>query len=365
MRRSVRTMLRLVQYGRKIQETGSGREAWKILQNDKIDLIIADYTLPGINGIELLRRVRDNRDLRDTLYLIITAEANREVVAEAAEYDVDGYLALPFDSATLGKTIDAILARASSPEPMVVHLKKARELIEAGNVPEAIKETRKAVTAKPDSSRPLRELGKLYMQIDKKKEAIKCFQKSVALNQLDITSHYNLGKLFVEEDKVDLAVQHFSRALAINPRRRDWSFDFATLLLERNQKEEAAKILGSILRHNPDDVGLLEEVGNIATRNDLDNLAVKCFQMVVKKQPKNMASHKMLGILLQRNKKNADAVTHLEKAASEYAEDLEVLLALSRAYLDMGRIVRADKWASTAARIYPDNLEIKNLLRSL
>lgn len=365
MRRSVRTMLRLLQYGRKIQETGNGGEAWKFLQNRKVDLIIADYTLPGMNGIELLRRVRGDRKLRDTLFLIITAEANREVVAEAAEYDVDGYLALPFDSATLAKTIDTIFSKAVSPEPMIVHLRTARDLKEEGKLAEAIKETEKAAAAKPDSSRPLREQGKLYMESGDKEKAISCFQKSIALNQLDITSHYNLGKLFVEEDKVDQAVQHFSRALEINPRGHEWAFDFASLLLEKNEKEEAGKIFTSILKRNPDDIDLLVETGKTAARHNLESLAIKCFQTVIKKQPQNTYTHKMLGILLQRNKKNKEAVNHLEKAVADYGEDLGVLLSLARAYFDMDRIVRADKWATTASRLYPDNLEIKKLLRSL
>ncbi|MGM0681304.1 MAG: response regulator, partial [Thermodesulfobacteriota bacterium] len=208
MRRSVRTMLRMARYDQKILETGNGKEAWKFLQKNKVDLIIADYNLPGMNGVELLRNVRGNKEIRDTLFLIITAETNREVVAEAAEYDVDGYLALPFDSATLGKTIDSILTRARSPEPMIVHLRAALKLKEEGKIYEAIKETKKAAAANPDTSRPLRELGKLYLGSNNKKEAIKCFQRSIALNQLDISSHYHLGRIFVEEDKVDQAVQH-------------------------------------------------------------------------------------------------------------------------------------------------------------
>lgn len=365
MRRSVRTMLRMAQYGRNIQETGNGTKAWEFLQKNRVDLIIADYTLPGINGIELLRRVRKDRKLRNTLFLIITAETNREVVAEAAEYDVDGYLGLPFNSATLSKTIDSILARARSPEPMVIHLRAARDLKEEGRISEAIVEARKAAAAKPDSSRPLRELGKLFIEIGDKKEARKYFRKSVALNQLDISSHYNLGKLFVEEDRVDQAVHHFSRALEINPRRQEWAFDFASLLLERQEKEEAARILGHILKYNPCDMELLIKAGDMAARNEMYELAIKCFQTSVKKEPDNLYSHKMLGIIYRHKRKNMEAVNHLEKAASEYGEELEVLMALAKAYYDMGRLVRADKWAGTASRLYPDNLEVKRLLRSL
>lgn len=365
MRRSVRTLLRMSHYGKDIQETNTGTKAWDFLRHNRVDLIIADYTLPGINGIELLQRVREDKELRDTLYLIITAETNREVVAEAAEYDVDGYLGLPFDSATLSNTIDSILARARSPEPMIVHLRASRDLKEEGRISEAIAEARKAAAAKPDSSRPLRELGKLFLKIDDKKEARKYFRKSVALNQLDISSHYNLGRLFVEKDRVDQAVHHFSRALEINPRRQDWAFDFAFLLLERREKEEAARILGHILKCNPGDIELLVKAGDMAARNDMYELAIKCFQTTVKKEPDNLYSHKMLGLIYRRKKQNMEAVNHLEKAVAEYGEELEVLLALARAYHDMDRLVRADKWAGTASQLYPDNLEVKRLLRSL
>jgi hypothetical protein len=91
-------------------------------------------------------------------------------------------------------------------------------------------------------------------------------------------------------------------------------------------------------------------------------LAIKCYRTILKDQSDNLHINKMLGIALQKNGAYNEAVLYLEKAASKFGEDLDLLLSLAQAFLAMNMLIRADKWASIAHRLYPDNREVKKIL---
>ncbi|MCJ7603984.1 MAG: response regulator, partial [Desulfobulbaceae bacterium] len=201
MRRSIRAMLKLINYGKEHFEAPNGREAWKFLtvNKAKIDFVIADYAMPFMKGTELLSRIRSHNTLRDIPFLMITAEANKEVVAEAAEHDVDAYLTKPFVTALLEHKIDELLSKAQNPDPLTLHLRLARDLEEKGDIPAAIEEAKKASAANPSSSRPFRELGRLMLKAGDMPKALKCFQKAIEINRLDVTSYHYLGQIFYRQ----------------------------------------------------------------------------------------------------------------------------------------------------------------------
>ncbi len=97
---AIRTMLRqmLLALGvrRQIDESGDGLQAWRALQAISYDLVICDINMPHMNGLELLRRLRADPRHQKTPFLMITGEVTEDIVAAAAESEVDGYLLKPF-----------------------------------------------------------------------------------------------------------------------------------------------------------------------------------------------------------------------------------------------------------------------------
>lgn len=364
MRRSVRAMLKLINYGKELHEAPNGREAWKFLakQENRIDFVISDYAMPFMSGTELLGRMRSDKKLRDIPFLMITAEANKEVVAEAAEQDVDAYLTKPFVTASLEHKINDLLEKSQKPDPLTLHLRAARDLEEKGDIPAAVEEAKKASAANPRSSRPFRELGRLLLKAGDLKKGLTCFKKAIEINRLDVTSYHYLGQLYYRQGEIDKAISYFARAMDISPRHSERALKFANLLVKKDKKAEAEKVLRLILKNTPNDNDIKEEIAEIALNHDILGLAVKCYRAILKDFSDRLDIHKKLGIALQRSDMNSEAALHLEKAVSKYGEDLDLLLSLARAYIGMGRLVRADKWASLAHRLYPDNREAKKVL---
>jgi CheY-like chemotaxis protein len=364
MRRSIRAMLKLINYGKELHESPNGKEAWKFLTANeaKIDFVISDYAMPFMKGTELLSRMRSHKNLRDIPFLMITAEANKEVVAEAAEHDVDAYLTKPFVTASLEHKIDELLARAQNPDPLTQHLILARDLEEKGDIPAAIEETKKASAANPKSSRPFRELGRLMLKAGDMPTSLKCFLKAIEINRLDVTSYHYLGQIFYRQGEIDKAVSYFAQAMEISPRHSERAIKFARLLVKKDSPAEAEKVLKLILKNNPTDTDIQEEIAALAMEQGLYPLAIKCFRTVLKEQPDNLSMNMKLGIALQKGGMNNDAILHLEKASSKHGEELDLLLSLAQAYYDMNMVVRADRCSSIALRLYPDSKEARQIL---
>ena len=81
-----------------------------MLQSGSFDFLITDWNMPGMTGIDLLKAVRADAKLAKMPVLMLTAEAKREQIIEAAQAGVSGYVIKPFTAVTLKEKIDKILA---------------------------------------------------------------------------------------------------------------------------------------------------------------------------------------------------------------------------------------------------------------
>ncbi|MCX7908109.1 MAG: response regulator [Ignavibacteria bacterium] len=74
-----------------------GNEAWNLLQKNKIDIVIADYDIPEINGLELCKKVRANPKLRSIYYILTTGYVDKELKIKALEDCVDDFINKPIE----------------------------------------------------------------------------------------------------------------------------------------------------------------------------------------------------------------------------------------------------------------------------
>ena len=108
MRRIVKNLLHDLGYAN-VTEADDGNTALPLLQNGSFDFLITDWNMPGMAGLDLLKAVRANDKLKKMPVLMLTAEAKREQIVEAAQAGVNGYVIKPFTAATLKEKIDKIL----------------------------------------------------------------------------------------------------------------------------------------------------------------------------------------------------------------------------------------------------------------
>ena len=85
----------------------NGKLALEALQKEKIDLIISDWNMPTMNGLELLKAVRESPELRHLPFIMVTAEAEQAHINVAIKAKVDAYILKPFSGEKLAEKIEA------------------------------------------------------------------------------------------------------------------------------------------------------------------------------------------------------------------------------------------------------------------
>ncbi|WP_034292010.1 response regulator [Herbaspirillum sp. RV1423] len=115
MRRIVTGLLKELEFT-KMAEAEDGSAALKILEAGAapITFVLTDWNMPVIDGLALLKKIRATPSLSHLPVLMITAEAKKENIVEAAQAGADGYIVKPFNAATLKDKIEKILARRAN-----------------------------------------------------------------------------------------------------------------------------------------------------------------------------------------------------------------------------------------------------------
>ncbi len=112
MRRIIKNLLRDLGFNN-TQEADDGMTALPMLKAGGIDFLVTDWNMPGMTGIDLLKAVRADDNLKSLPVLMVTAEAKREQIVEAAQAGVNGYVVKPFTAAVLKEKIDKIFERVN------------------------------------------------------------------------------------------------------------------------------------------------------------------------------------------------------------------------------------------------------------
>jgi two-component system chemotaxis response regulator CheY len=113
MRRIIKNLLRDLGFTQ-IAEADDGTTALPMLKAGDFDLLITDWNMPGMTGIDLLKAVRADEKLAKLPVLMVTAEARREQIIAAAQAGVNGYIIKPFTAATLKEKLEKIFARLNA-----------------------------------------------------------------------------------------------------------------------------------------------------------------------------------------------------------------------------------------------------------
>ena len=112
MRRIVKKILKDLRF-QDVIEAENGVEALRMLKSNKIDVIVSDWNMPEMTGLELLKRVRADEQLKGIPFLMVTAEAQKENIVEAVQAKVSNYVIKPFTPALLQERLAKILPPTS------------------------------------------------------------------------------------------------------------------------------------------------------------------------------------------------------------------------------------------------------------
>ncbi|PKG39865.1 chemotaxis response regulator CheY [Psychromonas sp. Urea-02u-13] len=110
MRRIIKNLLRDLGFTNTF-EADDGSTALPMLKDGSFEFVVTDWNMPIMQGIDLLKEIRKDPKLKHLPVLMVTAEAKREQIIEAAQAGVNGYIVKPFTAGTLKEKLDKVFER--------------------------------------------------------------------------------------------------------------------------------------------------------------------------------------------------------------------------------------------------------------
>lgn len=112
MRRIVRNLLKELGF-QNVDEAEDGVVALSKLRGSQFDFVVSDWNMPNMTGIDLLKEIRADDNLKHLPVLMVTAEAKKENIVSAAQAGANGYIVKPFTAVTLEEKINKIFQNAN------------------------------------------------------------------------------------------------------------------------------------------------------------------------------------------------------------------------------------------------------------
>ncbi|GBD03547.1 Chemotaxis protein CheY [bacterium HR19] len=108
MRRIIKTILRQAGFSDS-EEAVDGKDAIAKLKEKKFDVVLLDQNMPGLTGIEVLKIIKQDPELKNIPVIMVTAETSKEKVMEAIQLGVSDYIVKPFTAEILKKKIESVV----------------------------------------------------------------------------------------------------------------------------------------------------------------------------------------------------------------------------------------------------------------
>ncbi|MCK0716410.1 chemotaxis response regulator CheY [Chromohalobacter sarecensis] len=110
MRRIVRSLLKELGFNN-VDEAEDGQEALNKLRTGGFEFVVSDWNMPNLDGLAMLKEIRQDDALSELPVLMVTAEAKKENIIAAAQAGANGYVVKPFTAATLEEKLDKIFEK--------------------------------------------------------------------------------------------------------------------------------------------------------------------------------------------------------------------------------------------------------------
>ncbi len=361
MRLSIRNMFKQLRLGNNIRHAENGKEALKILNEAHIDMAVIDWNMPVMNGIELLTRIRNTRELRDMPVIMITAEAERDIVINVAESDIDAYLLKPLTMKSLEEKVKIVIHSANNPDKATVHLHNARAFEEAGDIKNAIEETRLALQERPRASRILRNLGLLYQKINNENMTEKCLQKAVAVNKEDDVSRFMLVDFYLRKNDLINALKYYEQARVLGSQIISKGVEIGERLIQKGMSSQALEIFTRLMKKSKDTTSIRDSVINICMQSGEYEYVKQLLTTLIEEQPERVdLKLKAARLYTETNEiekaleyyENVNSIAKIDRDLTA-EEFIDVKLKIAKAYIEKKRPFIVEEYLNQILKIDP------------
>ena len=365
MRLTIRQMLKTLKIAGTLHFAENGRTGLEILAHSKCNLAIIDWNMPVMNGVEMLERIRANKSLRDLPVIMVTAESERDIVAEVAEIEVDAYLLKPLTLASLDEKIRLVVRKANHPDPATLHRLKARQFEEEGNIESAIEHIKIALSYKPSASRLIRQLGLLHFKINKNKIGEKCLLKAASINKQDTLTRIYLAEYYIKNNQLENAGRYFLEILTLSSRHNDSAIELGEKLLVQGYRRLALNLFSRAITLSKKQSVHRDKVIDICIAHNELEYPLILMDQSIKENPSNYEIVYKAGLVHIEAGNIEKALDCFLKVDRHVRGHIEAKFQIAKIYYRYRKVLKADDYLNQILRIDPGNQEALALRREL
>jgi two-component system, chemotaxis family, chemotaxis protein CheY len=361
MRDMIRVMLKNNGYNG-LKFADSGKQALRHLAMHAFDLIITDWNMPNMTGIELLKQIKSDPNLFSIPVMMISDERAADKVLYAVEEGTDGFLVKPFSENHLIKNIKLTLTKNNSKSEIEQKIFEMRRLKLSKNYREALELGFEILKAGKNQRVALLTCECLY-QIEEYDEAIAMMADTDGENRS--SQHSNLlGKIHLGLGQYSQGILALEQAVEMNPLNHDRKLDLAGAYFATGRSEDAEKIIQSIVSSKPTDLNLIS-IAQIYLDQDETDKAGHYLKQTVDPIKESVHVFNNYAVALRRANKMEDA-TDIYLKCLKIDPDSDVLhYNVAVLYAKSNKFKEAKEAAANALRMNPDNQHARDLLQKI
>lgn len=328
-----------------INRASDGESAYRVMTEQGCDLAIVDWSMPRMDGMELLEKVRSDPDICDVVFIMVTAETMDRKVIQAAEEKQDAYLAKPISPGKLTRRLDMILEkRLTVATSMLLEVQ--------GEVERAVELLVNASQNQPSMRWPLFALGRLMARQKNHEEAERCFRQILDDDSDALSAMVELGLVREEQGDIVAGQRLYQKAMTSNPMFFRAYDVLAGSLQQSGDPHEALEVLQKAVgKRGSENADRQELLGQLCYELEQYSQAEAAFEKTLKLKPKRNLIQNNLAVARCRIAQGLveEALEPLKAAAkgNPYQPDevgqLDAMLLMGGVHIQCGDLAAAEK----------------------
>ncbi|MFO8033032.1 MAG: tetratricopeptide repeat protein [Desulfohalobiaceae bacterium] len=343
----------------------NGEQALQVLEeNPDIGLIVSDWKMPKLNGLDLLRRVRQSPDLARLPFIFVTSKSEAEDIALACDFGVTSYIVKPVTIQALQEKLQEL--ESGSPELQLQKtLRQAQDLLQHGKPQEAEQAFLQLQEQHPGLWPRIKvEQGALRLGSGHADQAQELINRGLQANP-GISKGWNLlSKMHAHSSSLESAQECIQKALSISPENPEYHLQQGKICLAQVNLETARKSFQRALNIDPHNQELKESIWNAYLEQELvDQVELDFGPYLFDYLGVHTINNQ--GVALSRQGRFKEAIRLYHRGLRLYPQSTHLLYNLSVAYLNHQDTVKSQKYLQRAIQLDPEFEQAKELLRKL
>lgn len=345
-----------------VSVTKSAIKAREILKSSKVDVVITDFDMPGMNGIELLKLVRRLPELLTIPVLVLTTASEHGKIQYALDERADACIEKPVTEDKLLASLYKIKQRREDISPLQKQIMVLRKLQLMGKYEQTIKLAREILVTN-ESPEVYYLLSKCYYLLQDYERARQFLKKLMERPPTSKTLHL-LSKVCRAENKCGDALVHLTKANDNNPANLDLRIDLGKLYLAMDLQDEANKIFDEMLSAGLSDISLIK-IGKAYLKHNAPEKAGVFLDRAIDPIPETAYIFKNYADILASQGRFTDSLKQFEKCLRIIPDNATFLFGKAQMQIKLNQKEEASATLRHLLDIHPEQEQARKILEIL